>query len=1743
MEKKGGKRNRSKKKSSIFGASYSDPVARHKRKDRKCGQPEEPETAVKKNEEDVVIQPSLSTRLDLQVTTPPAPGAKYVAPVSKKTRKATEERHRQYEEQLKFCKYDILKMPSPSNLTKLDIKLKAASAEIKEAKVFPRKPSTTPSQLHPEPPKKKDLEKRKPKSGTVINEALVRRKKRIVKKKPKPPPRREPTIEELMAEELATIQEMAEGEEGAEPMIPENYLTKQFRRKVSQLSKSTSVESKVFKMMDASEAGEDEGEGEDEEEAVEEEEDRFISTLVQKFRRDSEIKRYERPKRKPKKGTFESFSFTRLKQPTLKTFYYGVKMATIHQGDEHFSLVSRNRQGICMSIAAYCFSILKHPDKWTQADIDEVLEAGNELFLDSAGTQHMHGDNIELKTQDLQKYCKLGTKKVRFVVSEPEVSGMVRSDDKKVYNLTKAINIFFGRYKAGILQTDTLNVAMWKDKHFYFFDAAPRTIDLFSSKHGAALMANFYDTTSIVTVLLNRSNLENPSFVIYSIDAYKVLQRDAEEVDSTGAIPELDNYQVLNEEKAVALGSFDLADKCFGFSRNKQALTIAVVALVYSKITPPSSWHKGTVDKIAIIGNQLFLECIENDEIEEVGLDHLPAVFTIGPYVVEIYISANRFVDFMFKKGKCVLQPRLEKFFETSSNAVVQIDNSTLAVWKQRNMYLCFDPYSRNNEALKCRDGAACISMHTTLTSLIQTISANFDQKDMIFHVHALKVCKIHRDPDKRDLFPKSLTMNDFPIESFKKVKMRRGKRRATMKPVTVDHDTRATIYGELPDGSIMEVGSTVKSIDIHDLPPMCHKVPSRPLPAMAPPDKDFVADLDSPSLSDTQIEPPPLEEPEGEIEIEFMDLDSFQLTQEELELETRGEGEGKDKGGEDEEDEEGDEEKSGDASGSADAEAEATKLEERMAKESMQEGGEEWYMAASDFTQVGSHSLLSYPSRMSQEVNTEYCMEIPEEEVPAMARDIRAITRKHRADAEGKYDFQMTPEPDVSMSEELRKDTNFLNLPDDSQIVLGTKNMAQFGADLEIMAPFISIMAATVAKKYAIDSWSKEIVDYVLKCGAELHENSNTRYDQNYKLEIAKISLGSTDFNIRVDYIFDTYIKPRVLAMAISKMLFPKCPSGILVTPTYSCALFYKNHLYYLFDGFGNNEVGLAKGPSNEGVACFCRFKDINCLVARIIHNKSKREEEDNIEYNRFVLSSCYVKQLPREEITDEEDEEELLEQGEGADQDEPVEVQTYKKKKEQPEPKPSKMGYHLVDGLYKIQGNRVLGGAEDTSDFLKEDYFVCLCACLLLLNNPLKKWDDRKVDAALDQGTHVFSHAEDLDVCSKKFIKNILIDDYLFDIVANRVKFTTYEARRTLKSGIETMMSKKHEHFILQFPNRCYCISVDVDDKVYHIFDPNDKSGKASWTKYKSFRKLVKRIRSGLVSGGESYNFHSFEIMSIAKAPRHVIVSNRAKRYRTLKDKKQEMMCKPFHEEFTWLDVDPIPWSWRVNKTNTPMWNGWYVDFPDDLFSLFGTISPFDPYFPPETRGKQTLGNLVVAIGMIQIYDLVDWTVPIMDSVLIYGNAYFQHCIKDITNENYEVAFDDIKEECRIFPYSFRVKFTPVVEGTIFLVRLKQFNLYKALRLFFDEYERRFGIICVTKGENDKRVYAFGKVQESEYFLYDCETLGPPMYVEKNGGVPYILRTTTLNRLLHVMTVTLRGGDFYIFDVGLSELKSYMK
>lgn len=61
-----------------------------------------------------------------------------------------------------------------------------------------------------------------------------------------------------------------------------------------------------------------------------------------------------------------------------------------------------------MPVAAYCFSVIKHPTKWTADNIDQILEFGNQLFQDSIINSHLHECCVRINAQDLSKYCVVG---------------------------------------------------------------------------------------------------------------------------------------------------------------------------------------------------------------------------------------------------------------------------------------------------------------------------------------------------------------------------------------------------------------------------------------------------------------------------------------------------------------------------------------------------------------------------------------------------------------------------------------------------------------------------------------------------------------------------------------------------------------------------------------------------------------------------------------------------------------------------------------------------------------------------------------------------------------------------------------------------------------------------------------------------------------------------------------------------------------------------------------------------------------------------------------------------------------------------------------------------------------------------------------------------------------------------------------------------------------------------------------
>ncbi|KAK9753098.1 hypothetical protein QE152_g3667 [Popillia japonica] len=592
--------------------------------------------------------------------------------------------------------------------------------------------------------------------------------------------------------------------------------------------------------------------------------------------------------------------------------------------------------------------------------------------------------------------------------------------------------------------------------------------------------------------------------------------------------------------------------------------------------------------------------------------------------------------------------------------------------------------------------------------------------------------------------------------------------------------------------------------------------------------------------------------------------------------------------------------------------------------------------------------------------------------------------------------------EPEVTQSKELAKPNNFIDLPDGTQLIRGTKEVKDFGEFPDNMAPYVCVMAAAVAAKYSVNTWSADVVNYVLQCGVELFKKSNIKFEEVAKLEIPKVSLGRTDFRLEVNYQYDAPMKESAVTSALKKVLKQNGEWAIIVTQEYSCAAYYKNHLYYLYDCFPTNEVGLSDGPDTIGYASFARFKDLHSMATRIIYNKNKREDKEKLEYVRFVLSTVKVSSVPKEDKekkkrkakygkprdADAATDEEGLEQGEGIDEFETLDEYEGEEGEEEAEGKEvkNKVGFYYKDGFYVIEGTKSLEGSQIVSDVLKEDHFVCLCACLMVINCSISKWDTKKVDLVMDQGSHIYSHATNLEVSDKRTIKNILMYKHFFDIIVRPIKINNWRKNKNIDTGLKTIFSKR-KFCLIQFPN-C-CIVVYKEDKFYYLFSPyswtfknsdnEEKTVNAGWVLYTNEKRLKKKVKSFMVKEGRgSYTFYSFEVISLRKAPKKVLMTYKLMKYETDKPVKEENMGKPFHEQKSWLDIHQFPWSRMKDETASGRprgkrdckWHNWDVEYTSDLYSLVGTLHQTSRKFPIENRGKQTLANLVVAIAMTNIY-----------------------------------------------------------------------------------------------------------------------------------------------------------------------------
>lgn len=574
------------------------------------------------------------------------------------------------------------------------------------------------------------------------------------------------------------------------------------------------------------------------------------------------------------------------------------------------------------------------------------------------------------------------------------------------------------------------------------------------------------------------------------------------------------------------------------------------------------------------------------------------------------------------------------------------------------------------------------------------------------------------------------------------------------------------------------------------------------------------------------------------------------------------------------------------------------------------------------------------------------------------------------------------------------------------------------------------------------------------------------------------------------------------------------------------------------------------------------------------MLYNKDGKTEDQ-----QFILSRIIVRRLltePRLKLPEDYDfatgtpkskksRYSLVESPKGSDKKKSSTVTTTEAKSE------TLVGYQQINGIYRIEGTTALSDRKASSD-VKSCHFVCLIAMLMATMHPIRTWDQVMVDTCVEKGLEINEKATNLSICEKRVIKNVILDGKFVNVNIKKIIVVNENPEKRLEQYLKAVLNRLR-YVIIRFPT-CSMV-ICLTEGYYHLFDPypppvekaepgsmkeDKKKSKdfvssaapqklnavAGWTLYGSIDSLIHRINK-VVAVTNSPEFYTFELTSIKNAPRRSTLNYRLSPLfkpdvnPNLQYLKRRRIRPIVDEKIYWLDIESVPWS-RMNTVNdlgldrkTPktMWKDWDIEFPGDLYSLWGTIHPLDAKFEEAHRGKQYLAICVIALVMTKACNLSAWTSSFLDGIVESGDNYHKKCHDKIAgNKNHQINLNDLETKYdEMYPYSFTVNFDKVIFGFLYNIYPDRFNLSKALVYFFEN--NSLGIL-MSPAKN----LAFGKLDNS-YFMFDCQSYGLPIF-SPGQGASYILKCESLNRLIYCITVTLNirrhGQQFHLFSVNVT-------
>lgn len=389
-------------------------------------------------------------------------------------------------------------------------------------------------------------------------------------------------------------------------------------------------------------------------------------------------------------------------------------------------------------IVAFVETYQVNPDFWTAGTMDGILKRGVKLTKKSISLNYKSEDtDFDILPQVMERQAAVKIK-IHF-------TGLFKNEP----NLYKALSLYFSKYNACIFVSRDMFMLIWKrcvDSFFIFDPNGRNELCQRDFEDGmCSLMATRF-MEHLVHLITQFSDLTGEDeFSIYEIALSQYGKLKEPIIGKSKAQPFHKLWAVVNENFAVKTGGNSGIQQPISGKEKNASLVVSLIALIYSEFELAKVWRPMTIDDIIRYGVAYYKTLRKKFRLDgkrwknkkpELNVVDLPEMFLMGAFKATVrkkpFLITGHVTD-----CKTYLESQLThalyNLFKMPEwpAALLQIDNSVLGVWRDREFFYAFDPFRRNRVGMVVDPddyrikGLAVLQMHTTFDSFVRIIYQN----------------------------------------------------------------------------------------------------------------------------------------------------------------------------------------------------------------------------------------------------------------------------------------------------------------------------------------------------------------------------------------------------------------------------------------------------------------------------------------------------------------------------------------------------------------------------------------------------------------------------------------------------------------------------------------------------------------------------------------------------------------------------------------------------------------------------------------------------------------------------------------------------------------------------------------------------------------------------------------------------------------------------------------------------------